>query len=76
MNLGTIAFNKEVFNLDLMNSEELELLLEHIEKEKNKVKKEFRKTTNKMFELDTKIDKLEDLADTNYSHSNKFLRNL
>ena len=38
MNLGTIAFNKEVFNLDLMNSEELELLLEHIEKEKNKVK--------------------------------------
>ena len=43
VNLGTIAFNKEVFNLDLMNSEELELLLEHIEKEKNKVKKEFRK---------------------------------
>lgn len=43
MNLGTIAFNKEVFNLDLMNSEELELLLEHIEKEKNKIKKEFRK---------------------------------
>lgn len=40
------------------------------------IKKEFRKTTNKMFELDTKIDKLEDLADTNYSHSNKFLRNL
>ena len=40
------------------------------------IKEEFRKTTNKMFELDTKIDKLEDLADTNYSHSNKFLRNL
>ncbi len=43
MSLGTIAFNKEVFNLDLMTSEELENLLEHVEKEKNKVKKEFRK---------------------------------
>lgn len=43
MALGTIAFNKEVFNLDLMTSEELENLLEHVEKEKNKVKKEFRK---------------------------------
>ena len=36
-------YKKKIFNLDLMNSEELELLLEHIEKEKNKVKKEFRK---------------------------------
>ena len=43
MSLGTIAFNKEVFNLDLMTSEELESLLEHVEKEKNKVKKEFKK---------------------------------
>lgn len=43
MSLGTIAFNKEVFNLDLMTSEELENLLEHVEKEKNKVKKDFRK---------------------------------
>lgn len=43
MGLGTIAFNKEIFNLDLMTSEELENLLEHVEKEKNKVKKEFRK---------------------------------
>ena len=43
MSLGTIAFNKEVFNLDLMTSEELENLLEHVEKEKNKVKKEFKK---------------------------------
>ena len=43
MGLGTIAFNKEVFYLDLMTSEELENLLEHVEKEKNKIKKEFRK---------------------------------
>ena len=38
MGLETIAFNKEVFNLDLMTSEELENLLEHVEKEKNKIK--------------------------------------
>ena len=37
------AVNKEVFNLDLMNSEELELLLESVEKEKNKVKREIKK---------------------------------
>lgn len=43
MGLGTIAVNKEVFNLDLMNSEELELLLERVEKEKNKVKREIKK---------------------------------
>ena len=43
MNLGTIAFNKEVFNLDLMTSEELECLVEIIENEKNKSKKEIRK---------------------------------
>lgn len=43
MSLGTIAFNKEIFNLDLMTSEELESLLEHVEKEKNKMKKELKK---------------------------------
>lgn len=43
MSLGTIAFNKEVFNLDFMTSEELENLLEHIEKEKLKVRKEMKK---------------------------------
>lgn len=43
MGLGTIAFNKEVFNLDLMNVEELELLLESVEKEKNKIKREIKK---------------------------------
>ena len=39
MGLGTIAVNKKVFNLDLMNIEELECLLEKVEKEKNKIKK-------------------------------------
>lgn len=43
MSLGTIAFNKEVFNLELMTSEELESLLDHIEKEKLKVRKEIKK---------------------------------
>lgn len=43
MNLGTIAFNKEVFNLDFMTSEELESLLDHVEKEKLKVRKEIKK---------------------------------
>lgn len=43
MSLGTIAFNKEVFNLDFMTSEELESLLDHIEKEKLKVRKEIKK---------------------------------
>lgn len=43
MNLGTIAFNKEVFNLDFMTSEELESLLEHVEKEKLKTRKEIKK---------------------------------
>lgn len=43
MSLGTIAFNKEVFNLDHMTSEELENLLNHIEKEKIKVRKEMKK---------------------------------
>ncbi len=43
MGLGTIAVNKKVFNLDLMNIEELECLLEKVEKEKNKIKKEIKK---------------------------------
>lgn len=43
MSLGTIAFGGEVFNLDHMTSEELETLLEHIEKEKLKTKKELKK---------------------------------
>lgn len=43
MSLGTIAFNKEVFNLEHMTSEELESLLEHIEKEKMKIRKEIKK---------------------------------
>ncbi len=43
MNLGTIAFNKEVFNLDLMTSQELENLLDNLEKEKTKTQKEIKK---------------------------------
>lgn len=43
MSFGTIAFNKEIFNLDFMTSEELENLLEDVEKEKIKIKKEIKK---------------------------------
>ncbi len=43
MSLGTIAFNEKVYNLDLMTSEELEELLDNVEKEKIKTKKEIRK---------------------------------
>lgn len=43
MSLGTIAFNKEVFNLDHMTSEELESLLGYVEKEKIRVRKELKK---------------------------------
>ena len=37
MSLGTIAFNKEVFNLDHMTSEQ------HSKKEKMKIRKELKK---------------------------------
>ena len=43
MNLGTIAFNKKVYNLDYMSLEEMEELVELIEKEKLKVKREMKK---------------------------------
>lgn len=43
MSLGTIAFDGEVFNLDYMSAEELESLLEHVEREKLKTKKEIKK---------------------------------
>ena len=46
MSLGTIAFEGEVYNLDYMTSEELETLLEHVEKEKLKTKKEIKKIVN------------------------------
>ncbi len=42
MSLGTIAFNNEVFNLDFMTAEELEVLLENIDKEKIKVRKQIK----------------------------------
>ena len=43
MKLGTIAFNKKVYNLDFMNKDEIEDLVELIEKEKIKAKKELKK---------------------------------
>ncbi len=43
MSLGTLAFDNKVYNLDLMNAEELEELLDNIEKEKIKIKKDIRK---------------------------------
>ena len=43
MGLGTIAVCKKVYNLDLMNVEELESLLNKVEKEKNKIKREIKK---------------------------------
>ena len=43
MELGTMAVNKQVFNLDFMNSEEIEEIIKKIEKEKSKIKKELKK---------------------------------
>ncbi len=43
MSLGTLAFDNKVYNLDLMTAEEFEELLDNIEKEKIKTKKEIRK---------------------------------
>ena len=43
MSLGTIAFNKKVYNLDYMTKDEIEELVALIEKEKVKAKKELKK---------------------------------
>ncbi len=43
MELGTMAINKQIFNLDFMNSEEIEEMIKKIEKEKSKIKKELKK---------------------------------
>ncbi len=43
MKLGTIAFNKKVYNLDYMSQEEMEELQQLTEKEKTKAKKEIKK---------------------------------
>ena len=43
MNLGTIAFNKKVFNLDHMTSEELEELIKNMESDTLKKQKEIKK---------------------------------
>ena len=36
MNLGTIAYNNEIYNLDYMTAEEVKQLLDTIEKDKSK----------------------------------------
>lgn len=43
MKFGTMAVNKQIFNLNFMNSEELEEMIKKIEKEKSKIKKELKK---------------------------------
>jgi len=43
MNLGTIAFNKKIFNLDHMTSEELEELIKDMELDTQKKQKEIKK---------------------------------
>ena len=46
MSLGTISYNKEIYNLDYMTADELENLLAIIEKERLKVRKEIKKAIN------------------------------
>ena len=36
MNLGTVAYNGEIYNLDYMNANEVKKLLQDIEKNKEK----------------------------------------
>ena len=36
MKLGTIAYNGQIYNLDYMNSDEIKIILEEIEKNKDK----------------------------------------
>ncbi|MBR3152972.1 MAG: hypothetical protein IKF52_05180 [Clostridia bacterium] len=43
MKLGTIAFNKKVYNLDFMTKDEIKDLVDNIDKEKIKTKKELKK---------------------------------
>lgn len=43
MSLGTIAFNKKIFNLDHMTSEELEILMRDMENETQKKQKEIKR---------------------------------
>ncbi len=42
MSLGTVAYNKKIYNLDYMTEEELENLLNDIEKDRLKLKKEIK----------------------------------
>ena len=43
MSLGTISYNNEIYNLDYITSNELEKLLDEVEKEKAKVKRNIKK---------------------------------
>jgi len=46
MSLGTISYKDEIYNLDYITSKELEKLLDAVEKEKAKVKREIKKEIN------------------------------
>lgn len=43
MSLGTIAYGNKIYNLDYMTAEELENLLDIIEKDKLKIKRDIKK---------------------------------
>ncbi|MCI8964787.1 MAG: hypothetical protein HFJ43_00235 [Clostridia bacterium] len=46
MSLGTVAYNNKIYNLDYMTADEVQNLLETIEKDKLKVKREIKKAIN------------------------------
>ena len=46
MSLGTVAYNNKIYNLDYMTADEVQNLLETIEKDKLKVKREIKKALN------------------------------
>lgn len=46
MELGTMAINKQIFNLDFMNSEEIEEMIKN-RKRKSKIKKKLKKKLNR-----------------------------
>lgn len=46
MSLGTVAYNNKIYNLDYMTVEEVQNLLEIIEKDKLKTRREIKKAIN------------------------------
>lgn len=46
MSLGTVAYNNKIYNLDYMTVEEIQNLLEIIEKDKLKTRREIKKAIN------------------------------